>query len=104
MTTAENDHGVKLGEEVSLGEFASGVVVQHRKRQANGKGGEKSGVHAAFTKDALWCEGTEEDGCCEVGLDAGAGEAVFLSGFTDVGDHADLEVHDSCADESRDDS
>ena len=104
MATAEDDHGVKLGKEMSFGEFARGVVVQHRKRQANRKGCEESGVHATFTKDALWCEGSEEDGCCEVRFDSGAGEAIFLAGFANVGDHADLEVHDSRADESGDDS
>lgn len=118
---AEDHDGVDLGDPVRAREAPLEDVEEDRDREADGEGGEQDGVDAAGPEDLASAQAAEEDRGGEVGVDAGAGEAVFLvavvkvvsipretlvEGFflrrAEVGDVFNLKVHDTCGDEGGD--
>lgn len=75
---AEDHDGVDLGDPVRAREAPLEDVKEDRDGEADGERGEKSGVDAAGPEHLAGAQAAEEDCGGEVGVDAGAGEAVFL--------------------------
>lgn len=76
--TAEDHNRVDLGDPVRAREAPLEDVEEDRDREADGEGGEEGGVDAAGTEDLAGAQAAEEDCGGEVGVNAWAGEAVFL--------------------------
>lgn len=99
MSAAEYNNRVDPREPVGSGQFAGGVVVDYREEKTSWECGEEGRVLCACAEDSAPAQRPEQDCCCEVGLQAWAGESVLLVCFAEVGDTCDLEVHDARAHE-----